>query len=858
MSTEDAERTADQALRQAERDVMNERSFDMARHTSNRAGAVAAIDSFAAIAGDHPRLADFRRRLDEMAVTADRIAIEAFKQPIDGFRRAAERDVSNLASERERNNPSNLDPNQTAKKLTEWIDRIRPLVDASREQLTSDTGRAAITEVDEWLAAQEHKLVEIRLVADAFDVFRQKAEVEGYGELAFTTALDSVERNFDGNPERVVLAWDAVKKLVGSFRNPRFAEIPEIQAVLERHHGLEQRVATELRPMLAKVRTEPLIRTATYSLEALVRSTDNLDEDSVLEARKKLREELLPLQREWADEAHVQDFLRKCERAFRRSEEDLGDKIVLREIQDAEAFVKPLVDRLEQGLVLKSESRVREHAPRLRARLGGLAPFSEHQRVRLLEQRAAAALARIEEELGSDFAREVEQAEYVPQFEIPIDSDTKVQAVLVRLNQAFAVYREEYSKVQEQFEEGVDMVNGGVPYGVQGNIDSASRSMIRFARQAEEIADELRALDRSHPAVQEVESIVPKLVKRAQQWKARLEQRIEYAGLIEQGKSYCEDATQTRDRALEASPDGALYQWPEVLQKIGYADGPLQQAIEALPDDHDEADAWLAKLAALRQDAIEKFPALCLAEAARRAIQNDEYGVSRFADALREALPDAPENERIAAIVAGTADVRQQAEAEIEAGGALIRQRATEAADTLRSAYDEWAEANKPIVALAGTIVANIEQYQGKWIAGHASHLGRLLYDHADELNGDMYQFDYDPRVRELLLVGMKRLDDLYQAMAEQVVAKHGISGVATTTQHYPRDAHYLCEIVGTASYTPLREVRNNYGQLLGTVQGDPYPVPRLVIRGVATTYFVVLPDHPPSLDAMSDDGLLG
>jgi hypothetical protein len=31
-----------------------------------------------------------------------------------------------------------------------------------------------------------------------------------------------------------------------------------------------------------------------------------------------------------------------------------------------------------------------------------------------------------------------------------------------------------------------------------------------------------------------------------------------------------------------------------------------------------------------------------------------------------------------------------------------------------------------------------------------------------------------------------------------------------------------------------------------------------VVIRGVATTYFVVMPDHPPSLDAMSDDGLVG
>jgi hypothetical protein len=857
MSHEDAERNADQALRQAERDVMTERSFDLAKHQTNRAQAVAQIDSLAALAPDNSRLPEFRRRLDEMAVTAERFAVDAFRQSVDGFRRAAEREHTSLASAREQRPPSDVNPGHTATKLTEWMDKIRPLVDASRPLLTSPNGVAAIAEYDEWLAAQEQQLVELRLLADAFELFRLRAEVEGYGEIGFATALDSVERNFDSDPERVILAWDAVKKLVGAFQNPRFAAVPEIAKQLERHRELEQRVATELRPKLAQIRTEPLIRTATYTLDLLKRDTDNLDEDNVLQWRKKLRAELIPLQTEWAEEPNVQEFLRKCERAFRRSEEDLG-KVVVREIQEAEAIVKPLVERLERGLALKSETRVREHAPRLRARLGGLAPFSEHQRVQLLQQRAVAALARIEAELGSDFAREVEQAEHVPHFEIDINSDTKVQAVLKQLNEALDTIREEYTKAQEEFEEGVDMVNGGVPYSVSGTVESASRTIIRFARRAEEIADELRAVDSSHPAVQEVESAVPKLVKRAQQWKARLEQRIEYANYIEQGRPYCEDADRSCKEAITAHPEHALYAWPEVLQKLGYAENPLNQAVEALPDDHDEADAWLAKLAAIRQEVTTRFPALCVTEAARRAIENDEYGVSRFADALREALPDAPENERIAAIVAGTADARVQAEAEIDAGGQLIRQRATEAADTQRSTYDEWAESQKPIVALAGSIVANIEQYQGKWIAGHASHLGRLLYDHTDELNGDIYQFDYDPRVRELLLLGMKRLDDLYQQMAEKVVAKHGISGVSTTTQHYPRDAHYLCEIVGTAMYTPLREIRDNYGRVLGTVQGDPYPVPRVVIRGVATTYFVIVPDHPPSLDSLDDEGLTG
>src|SRR5262249_47205883 len=179
-------------------------------------------------------------------------------------------------------------------------------------------------------------------------------------------------------------------------------------------------------------------------------------------------------------------------------------------------------------------------------------------------------------------------------------------------------------------------------------------------------------------------------------------------------------------------------------------------------------------------------------------------------------------------VLAGTADARQKAMTEIQTRGEVITRRAEEAAKALRPVFEEWAAAKKPLVALAGTIVKNIDDYTGKWIAGSAGHLGRLLYDHADELNGDMYQFDYDPQVREHLLVGMKRLDDLYAQMAEKVVASRGVAGINTTTQHYPSNAQYLCEIVGITTYTPKREVRDNYGRVLGTIDGNPYPIPRL------------------------------
>ncbi|MFV8754539.1 hypothetical protein ACNOYE_28655 [Nannocystaceae bacterium ST9] len=854
---ESAASNADGILRVAEREVMSERSFDPAKFNPKREAAEAAIAEFALVAPDHERLAVLRDRVAEMLTKAETYTIDAFKQTVDGSIRAAARDFNQLAEARTQRSPSDIDPSVTANKLVEWANKVRAALDEGRANLTSERGQTAIAEVEAWLAETDAKVVELRLLAEAFDLFRATAEVADYGELAFTTAMDSVERNFSRDPERVVLAWDAVKKLVGSFQNPKFAAVPEVAKALARQAELATRIDAELRPMIAKLRVEPLIRSAGYTLDNLKRDTDNLDEDNVLRWRKKLREEIAPLQNDWADQPDAEDFLRKCKRAFARSEEELGDKLVLREIQAAESTVRPLVDALERGLALSSETRVLDHAPRLRARLVLLEPFQDHQRAQVLAGRAHAALDRIEGVLGAPFARKVANAEAVPRFEVDIAADTKVQAVLQRLDKTLAGYDEEYRKAQECFETDVDLGNGTVAYATDGTIESASRSMIRFARTAEEIADELRAIDRKHPALEVVEDEVPKLVKRAQTWKDRLLRKIEYASAIGRARSSFDDANWPRERAGSGDPHDAIHAWPEVLERMKSVDEALAIAVGIFPDEHDEADAWTAKAAALREEARAKLIAACVAESARLAHENDTYGAQRYADALREAMPDAPENEQIAATIAGTADARQKAQTEIQIRASLITRRAEEAAQSLRPTFDEWAAERKPLVALAGTIVQNIEQYVGKWIRGHASHLGRTLGDEPDELGGDMYQFDYDPAVREQLFAGMKRLDDLYEQMAEQVVASHEVAGVSTTTQHYPRDAHYLCEIVGVASYTPRREIRDNYGRVLGTIDGNPYPIPRVVIRGVATSYFVIVPGHPPSLDAINVEGIL-
>lgn len=766
----------------------------------------------------------------------DASTIEAFRTPIDPLRRAAGRDLSTLTELRATRRPSELHPSQVAVKLTGWIEQVRAHVDGARDRLTSEEGRAALAEVEAWIETQDLARAELGLLAEAFDQFRVGVDVEGFGDMDFLHALDVVERNFDRDPERVVLAWDAVKKLVGRFQDPRLAAVPEIAQVLERHRGLEQRVATELRPLIARTRTAPLIEEASNALEALGRGVDDLDEDEVLRRRQELRDGLAPLARDWADVPEVQAFVATCARAFRSSEAALGDRLVVRELQAAEAFVKPLVERVERALALGSASRVREHAPRLRARLGDLAPFLTHQRAELLHGRAEAALARIELTL----AREVAEAEAVPRFDLDLAADTTVQAHLTELNLALDTFRDEHTQAQLRFEDGVDLVNGGASCGLDDDVTGTARTLIRFARRAEEVAGELRAVDRAHPALAIVDAAVPRLIARAQAWKARLETRLAYARAIEEVRSASERAE--GERPSDPDPQTASYAWPQVLDALDHLDGCVAAARALLPDDHDEADAWAARAALLRDDARTKLAAVCVAEATRLATDNDPDSAERYAEVLRAALPDAPENAQIAAVIAGTADARQQAEAEIAAGAARIREDAEAAARELRPAYDAWVEERAPIVALAGSIVADVAAYRGKWIAGHARHLGLALADEPEELHGDIYQLDYDPAVRAQLRAGMARLDERHAAMAEAVVARHGVHGVCTTTQHYPRDAHYVCEIVGVTQYTPRREIRDGYGHVLGTVDGPPYPVPRLVIRAVATTYFVIVP----------------
>ena len=103
-----------------------------------------------------------------------------------------------------------------------------------------------------------------------------------------------------------------------------------------------------------------------------------------------------------------------------------------------------------------------------------------------------------------------------------------------------------YVAGQEGFEASVDVVRGVAGHAAYRDVESKADTMIRSVRGAEDIGDELRRIDRAHPAVAVVEAAVPALVKRAQAWKARAGQKFEYTGAIGRARASLDDAERER------------------------------------------------------------------------------------------------------------------------------------------------------------------------------------------------------------------------------------------------------------------------------------------------------------------------
>lgn len=759
------------------------------------------------------------------------------------------RELRSISFRRERQ-PFELELSPSLERMRTSLGQVRLELETGRGSLGTRVG-----EIEDWLVQHEQDLRTLELLDQAIALLQREAEVEGYSKMRLVQALESVERQLAHDPVRAEQAWDAVTQLIGPLDQPAFEAVPEIATLLATYRRLQARVAAELAPRLAAVRAAPMIQSVTSLIDQLRYAIDRGDEDLAFKRRGALRAALatLPAGVPEADQARA-----RAEAELRRSDEDIGPQLLLRELELVEKTVQPLIDQVERGLAATSASRVVEHAPRLRARLAAIAPFHAHDRARRLEERARAALGRISQVFGMDIAEEVDLADAVPAFAADPAQGTRIVGAVKRLNEPLLQYRASHVAALEYAEAELDLADGSPPAVTQRVLDTADkaqREMVRFARRAEELAGELAALDPAHPAIAAVTEAVPTLLRRGKTWCERLETRCRLANAIDEARSSFERA---RDEAASEidSAHRARYVWAEVLGHLQNADEELAAAAEILPEEPEHVAAWQAKVATLRRHAIAELEATCVGEATRLATANLMHDAQEYATALAEAVPESPENARITAIIEGTADAREKAALEIERHGALIRRCAERSARAARAAYDAWVEQNPPIVGLAGHIVANIDQFRGKFIAGRCSHLGLTLADEPDTIRGDVYQIDYDPDVRAQLRAGMDFLDGQFATRAAQTAVAAGFdaenSGLRTTTQHYPRDAHYHAEIVGTAVYTPKLEVRDHNSTLIGTVDGRPYRVPRIVIRAVATTYFVVTPGEPSHLEGLT------
>lgn len=719
--------------------------------------------------------------------------------------RIASRELGTIARERER---KLLSSNELVVRLT----RIR----------------AALDEVPAaWSADTERQVDELHRLALALEQLQVEAQVEGYGGIQFVQALDAIEWNWERSIEKVARAWDGAQQLVGALRDPRFVGIAEVDTQLARFAAISVRVEAELAPKLAAMRAAPMIAAVSEAIDALNREIDYDDEEAMRARRAELRGALAALPAEVAEERE------RAADAFARSDKD---RVLQDELGRLETAIVPYIEAVERALASGSAPRAIEHAPRLLAALPQLASYATHERARRLEARGRAALDRIAPELGAATHEAVLAADHVPQFSLAVTS-TRVEAVLRRLNEVFANYRATYLDTSARFDAQDIAVDRLLEL-----VDSASRELVRFARRAGELATELAEIDPAQPAIAATHAAVPVLIARVQTWKARLASYAELATELAETQRYFE-------RAAEA--EQTFENWPEILAWLATAEQHVGRAAGVIPDEQERLLGWRTKIGELRATTIANLTSACVVEVARNMKFNATDEAERYVQLLRDAVPDSPDLARLAASIAGSANAREQTILEIERYGAMLRRCAEDTARSARSAYDSWVGEREPVHVLAQSIVRDPDKFRGKFVAGRCSHLGLSLADEPWPLEGEIYQVDYDPAVRDELRAAMDKLDGLYQAHAERVIAEAGLENVPSTTQHYPRDAHYHAEIVGLAQYTPTIEVRDATGLLLGTIAGAPYPVPRVVIRALATTYFVVTPGEAPNLDAL-------
>lgn len=257
MSTQDpatqAHSNAMNALRVIDRGLMSrQRGYDAAKHGDACAAADAALAALRDAAPEHPALADLEGQLAVLRDKADEYEVGLVRDVFANAKRAIERELDGLRSERDRHQPAadcfNYSPASYAERIAGLIATPGAVLGGARGRLGSDRGRAFVRECEAWFVEVEAARATIQLAGEAVErIESAQASVPGRSSgISILVALKSVARTLDRNaPEEAALAWDAAKKLVTQFADRRFAEVHEVRHLLERYATLAARIESE-------------------------------------------------------------------------------------------------------------------------------------------------------------------------------------------------------------------------------------------------------------------------------------------------------------------------------------------------------------------------------------------------------------------------------------------------------------------------------------------------------------------------------------------------------------------------------------------------------------------------------------
>ncbi len=606
-------------------------------------------------------------------------------------------------------------------------------------------------------------------------------------------SLDWAEKAMrNEDPDNAIQAWDRAKKVGKKLKDKRFAEFKEVQEYLARYAEVEARVAKELLPLIAAAQTKPLVDETRDALERLIQALDHEDKVS------------------------------------------------------AERNVKWLVEN-EKPQTLRAE-------------------WKDIPDVKELLAEVDEAIARAESELGIKAPKvETEKDDVVPRIEVDYSADVAIQEAVKEIQNDLRLYRDGRKEAKERLAD-LDMEVGSIGPkcdGIYRDVESQTNWMIDAARRAEKKGKDLAKKDAKNPAAAAIKEAVPKMVKAAKDLKTLGGKRCDYSSELERAHSLIGWESTHRD-GWDGNPDSAVGYCAESVKYSRQADVHLQKCIALLPDDHASATKPLEQSKKWREDAEAKLVEICRAEVKRIAEQEHDAEraallAKQYIETLRETLPDSPVNAEIGKLLGGTAARRAEAEADIKRRHELLDGRAREAAKAARAKFDAFKAEKKPVEASADQVVESLDQWKGKYVTFKHRWLSSGAYAWDDDSRGEIWSIDFAEEVRAPYLADIKKMEDWVKGMAEAV-----LKGKELPTEYSQRyvgssgfeNTEIVCEIVGKVQYTPKREVRDEKGRVVGSIDGTPYPVPKVVIRAVASDRYVIVPGAN-SLDAVKTDGFM-